>query len=66
MIDARVVEEQYSHGIACYTYELINNLINISNNTSFEFFILINKNSCLAKYILPKKHKIYYHENILD
>lgn len=60
MIDARVVLENVDHGIACYTYELITNLIKNHNNNSCIFLILINKNSCLSSLSLPEDfHYIY-------
>lgn len=53
MIDARVVEEQYGHGIACYTYELVYHLIHTYHNQNYTFFILVNKKSCLNLFPLP-------------
>jgi glycosyltransferase involved in cell wall biosynthesis len=61
MIDARVVEEYYTHGIACYAYELVSYLI-LNENTflkknlnkqNIKYKILILENSCLKSFSLP-------------
>ncbi|MES2614030.1 MAG: glycosyltransferase family 1 protein [Bdellovibrionota bacterium] len=54
MIDARVVEKQITHGIACYVYEIVHNLIHKYHDSTCFYFILINKNSCLENLTLPK------------
>ena len=65
MIDARVVQQNYDHGIACYTYELIKNLFLISDSekNTFQYIILVNKNSCLLELQIPKNCQFVFLKN---
>ncbi len=60
MIDARVVGPQCDHGIACYTQELVSNIMKKDKESSFYYLILLNKNSCLNTFKSSKIVKFIY------
>ncbi|KAB8039483.1 glycosyltransferase [Silvanigrella paludirubra] len=58
MLDARIVLKNSEHGIARHVRELITNILNISENDKFTFYILINKNSPFLDLKFPKNFKL--------